>query len=195
MSDLSGNASGLPNYGTQPPPWASTSAPNPSGAPYQYGVGGMPPVVAPPKKRLSPRTIIGIVVVVIIVVAGIAWAASGNVSASNIKVGACFTDTSGDTVSTVKTVACTKPHDSEVFLNQVVSSSTYPTSDEWDGFVEQYCLPAFVSYDGIDYNDSNLDISYFYPDPTGWSQGDKTLTCYATDSNGGLTSSIKGSNR
>jgi len=135
------------------------------------------------------------VVLVVIVVAGIAWVASGNVSAGNIKVGACFTDTSATTVTTIKTVSCTKTHDSEVFDNQVVTSDSYPTSDEWDAFAQQYCLPAFASYVGIDYNDSVLNIGYYIPDSNSWSHGDKTLTCYATDPNGGLTSSIKGSGR
>jgi len=155
----------------------------------------MPPVVAPPKKKLSPRTIISIVVIAIIVIGAISWVASGNVSAKNIKVGACFTDTADTSVTTIKTVACTKTHDSEVFLNQVVTSDTYPTNDEWSSFAQQYCIPAFAAYDGIDFNDSTLDINYLVPDSTGWSQGDKTLTCYATDPNGGLTSSIKGSNK
>jgi len=155
----------------------------------------MPPVVAPPKRKLSARTIISLVIVAVILIAGISYVASGNVSANSIKVGACFTDVSGDTVSTIKTVACTKPHDSEVFLNQKMSAVTYPTHDDWTGLVQQYCLPAFASYIGVDYNDSSLDISYFYPSSTSWSQGDKTLTCYATDPSGGLTSSLKGSQR
>ena len=196
MSDLSGNASGLPSGGTQPPaPWNSALTPPAGSAPYQDLTGGISPVVAPPKKRLSTRAIVWIVVLVVIVVAGIAWVASGNVSAGNIKVGACFTDTSATTVTTIKTVSCTKTHDSEVFDNQVVTSDSYPTSDEWDAFAQQYCLPAFASYVGIDYNDSVLNIGYYIPDSNSWSHGDKTLTCYATDPNGGLTSSIKGSGR
>ena len=202
MSDLSANAGGVPAGApqpNQPAPWGPTPGDpyqNPGAAPYQYGPGAMPPVVAPPKKKLSPRTIISLVVVAVIVIGAIVWVASGNVSAKNIKVGACFTDTAGDTVSTIKTVNCSKPHDSEVFLNQVITDvSTYPSDSDWDGLAQQYCLPAFASYVGTDYNNSTLNIGYYYPDSTGWGQGDKTLTCYATDPNGGLTATIKGSQK
>lgn len=207
MSDLSGNANGFPAYGAQPsqpsqpgqpgqpPAWGPTSAPVPGAAPYQYGPGGMPPVVTPPKKKMSPRTIIGIVVLAVIVIAGISWVASGNVNAKDVKVGACFTASADETISTIKTVNCSKTHDSEVFWTQNVSADSYPSDDQWDSFAQQYCGPAFASYDGIDYNDSSLDINYYVPDSSSWDQGDRELVCFATDPNGGLTASIKGSNQ
>ena len=117
----------------------------------------------------------------------------GNVAARDVQVGACFTDTNGDSIDTISTVPCSETHDSEVFLNQVNTSSTYPTDSEWTAFAQQYCIPAFQSYVGIDYDSSSLDINYLVPDSTSWGQGDKTLTCYATDPNGGLVSSVKGS--
>jgi len=194
MSDLSGNA-GFPTDGTQPAPWAGSSTPTP-GTQYPPVGGGFPgaPVV-PVKKKPNVKLIVGIVVVVVIVVGLLAFFTRGNVAAKDIQVGACFTDTNGDTVTTIKTVDCSQTHDSEVFLNQAVTSSTYPTDDEWTAFAQEYCVPAFATYVGIDFNSSSLDLRYMVPDSTSWGQGDKTLTCYATDPNGGLTSSVKGSGK
>jgi len=165
---------------------------------------GTPAAAVAPQRRSAAPIIVAVAIIVLVcaIVGLFMWhpwqksdttPSSGNVDAGNIKVGACFTDNSVISVTTIKTVDCSQTHDSEVFFNQVVTSDSYPTSDQWDAFAQQYCLPAFASYVGIDYDNSVLNIGYYIPDSNSWSDGDKTLTCYATEPNGDLTSSIKNS--
>jgi len=92
-------------------------------------------------------------------------------------------------------VDCSVPHDSEVFFVGDVTATSYPSDDEWTADEKQLCHPAFQDYVGISFDDSVLDLGYVYPGEDEWNSGTHTLMCFAQDEAGGLTQSVKGSNR
>ena len=58
------------------------------------------------------------------------------------------------------------------------------------------CGPAFDAYVGKVYEESELDIYWFYPLSDGWNDGDRSVRCAASHPRiQRLTESIKGSNR
>jgi hypothetical protein len=145
----------------------------------------------PSKARLY---IIGAVVLVLVVVGG--YFISQNQRADELVVGQCF-DEPGSSVdiTTVVKHACTEAHDAEVFnVVEYNDGDAYPISMTVRSFIEETCVPAFATYVGESYDEStDYNLGYFYPDSTGWGQGDRTLTCYITREDGTkLTQSVKG---
>jgi hypothetical protein len=123
---------------------------------------------------------------------------SGDMHWSELRIGDCFDfkDPTEDKVSDVTARPCTDEHEYEVILIPTMPAGTYPTVDAFASFVEGECVPAFGSYVGMDYEQSELDIYWLYPDEDGWSHADRTLLCAGYHPRiHRLTGSLKGSNR
>ena len=127
--------------------------------------------------------IIRIAIVAVIVIGGLIFRDRLSGSAGDLKVGDCFDDPQG--VTTVKDVQhhpCNETHTSEVvFVGDVPGeSSTYPGDAGFVSWAVSNCTPAFAAYTGVDIAAQEvLDMSYFFPLESGWSRGDRTVTCYA----------------
>jgi len=108
--------------------------------------------------------------------------------------GSCFslaqTEASSPAYGYAWVVPCTQPHDSEVFLNQTITASTYPDEAGWGDLASQYCDPAFRTYVGSDMETSRLNVQYIRPTSQSWSAGNNTLVCFAVDPNGNRTTSV-----
>ena len=108
--------------------------------------------------------------------------------------GSCFdlaqTEASTPAYGYAWVVPCTQPHDSEVFLNQTVTASTYPDDAGWADLASQYCNPAFKNYVGSDMNTSRLNVQYIRPTQQSWGAGNNALICFAVDPNGSRTTSV-----
>ena len=113
-----------------------------------------------------------------------------------VLAGSCFelaqTEASSPAYGYVWVVPCTQPHDSEVFLNQAITDSTYPDDAGWDDLAGQYCDPAFKSYVGSDMDSSRLDVQYIRPTSQSWDAGNKQLVCFTVDPDGNRTTSVAG---
>ena len=68
----------------------------------------------------------------------------------------------------------------------------YPTEIEFENFVGEVCLPAFDEYVGLAYEDSRLEVYWYYPLEDGWNEGDHLVQCAIYDP---LESDIVGSLR
>jgi putative regulator of septum formation len=104
---------------------------------------------------------------------------SGN--AGDVRVGDCFDEPStAQNVEDVQHHPCTEPHTAEiVFVGDHPDADTYPSSDAFDAFVFERCVPAFESYTGRAWEtDTELDMAYFYPTSEGWPRGDHEIACY-----------------
>ena len=110
-------------------------------------------------------------------------------AAADLRVGDCL-DLPAETteVKDVQHRPCAEAHDAEVFMvveHGADRQAAYPTEDERLDLVSQRCVPAFATYTGRDYQtDTLLDIGWFFPTSTGWSDGDREFTCYVVDLNG-----------
>jgi hypothetical protein len=111
---------------------------------------------------------------------------SGNVvsdyedSVDDLEVGDCFQDPDDDLFTSI--VDCDTSHDNEVTaLVSVGDEDAYPGDDEIATRSDDACLQALVDYDGLDYDSSSLDYSYFTPTRTIWRTGDHTTICFGYD--------------
>ena len=113
------------------------------------------------------------------------------------QVGDCYNkDTTGSQIGDVEVVDCNIPHQYEVYNNYEITLSTLPDEDTMSSEATTACSSTFQEYVGISYNQSQYKASYLYPTSGSWAQGDRTITCTITTSDGSLiTGSLKGAAR
>lgn len=110
-----------------------------------------------------------------------------------IQVGDCLNDASASgEVTTVPTVPCDAPHDSEVFAAFELGESGYPGEDVVVGKAEAACLPAFDEFVGEPYVESRFDFAFYYPTEASWASGDREVLCIIYDPAGPVTGSLRG---
>ncbi len=84
---------------------------------------------------------------------------------------------------TVTAVACTQPHEAEVFFSGngwPQSLAAYPGDNAVGNQADSRCNIAFTSYDGIDSSGSAFQFDPIVPrDATDWASGDRLLVCVA----------------
>jgi hypothetical protein len=183
-----------PAQAPEPPPLLPPSPPPPAGE-WTAPVAGAATPATPARPASKVRLyIIGAVVIALLVVGG--YFISQNQNAGDLAIGQCFDEPSSSVdISTVVKHACTDAHDAEVIhVAEYDEGGTYPITVSVDNFVDENCVPVFQTYVGESYAESTeYSLNFFYPDETGWKQGDRTFTCYVTREDGTkLTQSVKG---
>ena len=114
--------------------------------------------------------------------------AAASLALSDLQPGDCIDDVNAlpESVTRVPAVSCSTTHNGEVFA-VTTTGATYLQS-----VAESFCLEAFTTYIGKDYEPSSLDVVYFSP-PNAAAK-DKTLTCIAYHKDGATdNTSLKGS--
>lgn len=102
-----------------------------------------------------------------------------------IAVGDCLNDSSaGETVTSVPTVDCALPHDSEVYASIIIPDGDYPGTDVVTGQADADCQAQFDAFVGMAYADSILDYQYYYPTSETWANGDREIVCLIVDTDG-----------
>jgi hypothetical protein len=82
----------------------------------------------------------------------------------------------------VTRVACTQPHEAEVFFagDNWPQSLAYPGKKAIDDQAQARCDAAFAAYDGKDFTDSSFAFdSIFDDDSSDWASGERSLECVA----------------
>lgn len=104
---------------------------------------------------------------------------SGSLHASDLRAGDCYDlkDPAADTIDEVTARPCTEEHEYEMFFVDSLVSGSYPDQAVFETFVVDNCGPAFASYVGKAYEDSELDVFWFYPEPDAWEGGDRSVQC------------------
>jgi hypothetical protein len=110
---------------------------------------------------------------------------AGDDDVFQIKVGECFNDETpeGETVSEVEKVDCSEPHIWEAYKSIIIDEGdgTYPGEDVVTTKSETDCKAAFAEYVGIDYDNSTLYLSFYYPTAETWAQiNDREILCIVT---------------
>ncbi|MGF1668764.1 MAG: septum formation family protein [Acidimicrobiia bacterium] len=118
-------------------------------------------------------------------------------SVFEMEVGMCFNG-SIDGSTTVETVECTEPHESEVYaLFDYTETDVYPGETAMAEYASDVCLPAFEGYVGVSYEESEIYASTGYPSVDTWDDGDREIVCSLNDEAVGTTlvGSMSGANR
>ncbi|MFM9877537.1 MAG: septum formation family protein [Rhodoglobus sp.] len=113
-----------------------------------------------------------------------------------IAVGDCLNDGNVEgEVSTVVVIDCAKPHDSEAYASIQVDDGDYPGEQAILDQAEADCLTNFNSFAGINYDQSTLSFSYYYPTEGSWGNGDREILCLILDPAGKTTGTLADSAR
>ena len=126
---------------------------------------------------------------------GLVGCSKGNVF--SLKVGDCFSGaSSGDELSDVGKVNCSKAHENEVYAKFDLSGSTWPGEYEVGRLGHQGCLGRFRSYVGIDYASSIYVVGQLLPTKDSWNRSDdREVVCVLGPRYGTKTGSARGTQR
>jgi hypothetical protein len=110
-----------------------------------------------------------------------------------IVVGDCLNDGSVEgEVSTVKTIDCAEPHDSEAYASVIMTDGDFPGDQAVQDQAIADCTSEFSAFVGLDYESSIYNFSYYYPTAESWAQGDREILCLIIDEAGKTTGSLAG---
>ncbi len=113
-----------------------------------------------------------------------------------IAVGDCLNDGNLDgEVTTVPTIDCAQPHDSEAYASILIEDGPYPGEDAILAQADADCQTAFNDFAGINYDQSALDFSYYYPTEGSWGSGDREILCLIYEFDVKTTGSLSGAAR
>ncbi|MFJ4027180.1 septum formation family protein [Paenarthrobacter sp. NPDC089989] len=113
--------------------------------------------------------------------------------AFKVKVGDCMAQPSSDEFQDVSIIPCEQSHDLEAFAAKNIVADSYPGQSEVQAQSEEYCGAEFATFVGIPYDESTLDMTYFYPSSQTWKQKDREIVCLIGGASGAaVTGTLKG---
>jgi hypothetical protein len=115
-----------------------------------------------------------------------------------LDVGDCLMDLStpiGGDVVDIPLIDCDQPHESEVYAEIVMEGTGFPGVEEVTNTGIASCMAEFAEFVGIDYSSSTLDFSYYYPTPSSWAVGDRSIFCVVFDPGVLTEGTLEGSRR
>lgn len=122
--------------------------------------------------------------------------AGGDLDVFTLKVGDCFDDTSGSTVTELPVVPCASAHDNEVFYELTLPAGEYPGDDGIDAAASPVCEAEFATFVGVTYDESALSFSDLRPTRESWeARDDRVVQCIVYDEQGKVTGSLRGTGR
>lgn len=112
-----------------------------------------------------------------------------------IYVGDCVNEHDEGEFSEAPTISCSEPHDFEVYhAEDIQQTGLYPGSDEVTESATEICYDAFSGFVGTSYEDSVLDVTFWFPTEEGWNEGgDREVLCLIYDPAGQSTGTLEGS--
>ena len=116
----------------------------------------------------------------------------------SLNVGDCLMDEStpiGADLSNIPLINCDRPHESEVYAEIVMDGTGFPGVDNIVNTAIASCMAEFAEFVGVDYSSSTLDFSYYYPTPSSWAVGDRSIFCVVFDPGVLTQGTLEGSRR
>jgi hypothetical protein len=119
-------------------------------------------------------------------------------SVLSLTIGDCVMDAdtplSAD-LTEIPRVSCAEPHDSELYAIVSVDDGAYPGVDDLVSQGQTKCQALFADFVGIDFRSSMLDFHFYYPTPSSWVQGDRSIYCMVTDPGLTVVGTLQGAKR
>lgn len=116
----------------------------------------------------------------------------------DLAVGDCLMDIStpiGSDLADVPLIDCDQPHESEVYAEVVLEGVGFPGVDEIVNTSIASCMAEFGAFVGVDHPSSTLDFAYYYPTPSSWAVGDRSIFCVVFDPGVLTEGTLEGSRR
>ena len=123
---------------------------------------------------------------------------AGDMTAADLRVGDCFDlkDPAANEIEDVTAGPCTAAHEFEMFFVGTMPAGEFPAETVFETYVNDNCGPAFGTYVGKPYADSELSMYWLAPTDEGWRAGDHSVQCAVYHPRVHVqTQSLKGSNQ
>jgi hypothetical protein len=120
------------------------------------------------------------------------------VSVFDLSVGDCINMIEDGSVDEVERVACDTPHGNEVYFAFDYPGDAlapYPGDELIRAEAETECEAEFADFVGMDYQDSELYVTFLRPSADTWAGGDREILCTLYLPDELLTGSMEGANR
>lgn len=125
------------------------------------------------------------------------WAVPGG-----LNVGDCLNDPAasldpeGQLADSIEAVSCDEPHDLEAYEIRTLPVGDFPGDAAIEELAQSTCLDAFEAFVGVPYEESELEVYYYYPFEDTWNHADdRTISCTVGTLTGRTTGTLEGSNR
>ena len=161
----------------------------------------------PLRRRITDWLILGAIGVALMIGGVIAvgflgyWTSGAAIEISNVDVGTCFNTSNEPDEDTafplVWRAECAAAHRGEVVgrLHWPDPDAAHPSERAFELFAAG-CIDAFRSYVGIDYDLSELQLSYTYPNRDAWGSGLRSTSCVVFGpGSADLTGTVRSSGR
>jgi Septum formation len=157
----------------------------------------------PAERDMSPLAVVGVIVCVIALV-GVAAGAlvllthgfhKKTVVTVKYKAAAVFSLRPGDCINTgagvaFTRVACSTPHDAEVFATFSLTGSSWPGTKAVQADAGNGCATRLSGYLNPALATAALAQAYVYPDQSAWQASERIVICEVSSSTGKLTGSV-----
>ena len=113
--------------------------------------------------------------------------------AFKVKVGDCIAEPDGTEVKDVSVIPCGQSHDLEAYAAKNIVADAYPGQSEVEAQSEDFCGAEFATFVGLPFDQSSLELTYFYPTSETWKANDREIVCLIGGAAGEpTTGSLKG---
>lgn len=121
----------------------------------------------------------------------------------DLDLGDCFNDPAASAAGSeevfeageLELLDCAEPHAYEVYEMSDIADGAFPGEDAVLAEVQAVCLEGFEEFIGLPYDDSVIEVTYYYPSEQSWTVGDdRTIICAATEGPS-TVGSLQGANR
>jgi hypothetical protein len=103
--------------------------------------------------------------------------AERDISVLALQAGDCFDMPENGEVKSVTVLSCDDLHDAEVYWTFDFAEGDYPGDQQLTADTVDRCGSRFDEFVGTAYEDSQLDVAYFFPTADLWRQGDRGVSC------------------
>ena len=166
-------------------------------------LGEAEPAEAKPARDMSPLAVVGVIFGVIMLVGAavgvLAVVTHGfhrktvvtyrPAAVFALQPGECLD--SGTSGLTFTQLACSKPHDAEVFARFALTGSSWPGSTAVRQEAGNGCADRLSAYLNPQLANAGLAQEYIYPDQSAWRAGERTVVCEVRSPTGPLTGSVR----
>ena len=123
--------------------------------------------------------------------------APSEVTANDLREGECMTDSGTAADPNIQVMPCAEPHAFEVYATTELAAGVYPGIGDADAQAQEFCRSEFVEFVGVEYDASALELQYFYPVESEWSdEGGRSVVCLVGDAGGEpSTGTLRDANR
>jgi Domain of unknown function (DUF4190)/Septum formation len=115
-----------------------------------------------------------------------------SVNVFSLPVGTCFDNPSGSlfSINSVTPIACTKPHNAQVFAQFNVKGTSFPGTAAMERRADNGCNARITGHLDQSKITSAMSLHFIFPRQLAWDSGQRRISCLVADSSRDLTSSL-----